>query len=104
MLRQAFHIIFNDRNQCGRADGNGAGKAQMMLSHAHFDGRANQDTGLLGEIFSNPYRTDDVGADHAVGAVLLMRTNWHDDALFLLQVLFGLAPGQVLEVHRDSPV
>jgi len=33
-----------------------------------------------------------------------MRTNRYDDALFLLQVLFGLAPGQVLEVHRDSPL
>ena len=104
MLRQAFHIIFNDRNQRSGADGDGASKAQMMLSHAHFDGRADQDAGLLGEVFGNPYRTDDVRADHAIGAMLLMRTNWHDDALFLLQVLFGLAPGQVLEVHRDSPV
>ena len=104
MFGQAFHIIFNDRNQRSGADGDRAGKAQMMLSHANFDGRADQDAGLLGEVFGNPYWSDDVRADHAIGAMLFMRTNRHDDALFLLQILFGLAPSQVLEVHCDSPV
>src|SRR5210317_1358169 len=33
MLGQTFHIVFNDRNQRGGADGDGAGKAQVMLSH-----------------------------------------------------------------------
>ncbi len=72
---KAGDIVLNDGDQCGRAQGYRPGKCQMVLSHTHRDGWPDQDAGLFCDRLRDPFRADDISANHAIGTMLLERAD-----------------------------
>ena len=58
--------------------------------------------GGLADTFGDHLGTNRIGADEAVGPVLLGRADRHDDALGGAEIGFDLFPGLEMEQHRMS--
>ena len=95
--------VAQHRDQGAGPQGEAAGKGQVVLRHADRLGRTDQHPVTLAQRPGNRLGAERIGADRAVGAVLLGGTDGQDDARRVCQVGFHLLPGGVLQSHRCSP-
>ena len=96
MPGQRAHPIANRGDKGGRAQGNGAGKAQVMLGHADVEGGADQQVGVLLRLMGDDFRAHPVGAQQAGRAVLFVGTDGNDHRAAAFQKLPDLDPGGVV--------
>ena len=96
MPGQRAHPIANRGDKSGRAQGNGAGKAQVMLGHADVEGGADQQVGVLLRLMGDDFRAHPVGAQQAGGAVLFIGTDGNHHRAAAFKELADLDPGGVV--------
>ena len=77
-----------------------------MLGDADIEGGADENAALVARAFGDDLRTQRIGAQKAVGAVLLGRADGDQDRLRLGQIGFDFRPGGEMELHgrKGSPL
>src|SRR3954447_19852188 len=70
-----------------------------MAGNPDRDHRGDEGSGRLSEAARNRFGTNRIRSDQAIWAVLLCRTNRHDDALRAREVRFHLGPSLKPKLH-----
>ncbi len=99
VARQRLHHVAHDGDQGRGPQGHGAGEGHVMLGHADRNRRRDQRLHRLAQAAANDLGGQGVGADQAVGPVLLGGADRHDDSGAGLEVFLDLGPGAKLQQH-----
>ncbi len=96
MPRQRLHGVAQHGDQRAGTQADGAGKGQVVLSHAQVLGRRHQHAVTLTDLPGDGFRADGVGSHQTVGAVLFGGADRYDDTGLAGQVGLDLLPGSML--------
>nr|GEZ88269.1 hypothetical protein [Tanacetum cinerariifolium] len=99
---QRTRPVADGGNEGRWAQGNRAGKAQMVLRHANVESRRDENVGALLRFVGNDLRAHPVRAEQTGGAVLFVGTDRYDDRAAALEKLLDFDPGAVVQKHVRS--